>query len=151
MRLLSVCMQFAPGTLFVPHSTAPAHLEMTGMQYAVHSSDAEQQLHGQSHMHHYMPDDSMLFQHYADMDVGQPGGLRNLLQTEPHATPPSKFGLDKAIGGETYLTAVLFSCSPSRHALAAPGCGQHACFHCLADNMAHSKVCAWTGNDSKKL
>ena len=98
-----LCLQFAPGTLFVPRSNAPAQLDVASMQYVVHSGDADQQMHGQPLSHQYMPNDSMLFQHYADMDMGQSGGLRNLLQAETHGTPTANYGMDRGVAGKTPL------------------------------------------------
>ncbi len=98
-----LCLQFAPGTLFVPRSNAPAQLDVASMQYVVHSNDADQQMHGQPLGHQYMPNDSMLFQHYADMDMAQPGELRNLLQAETHGTPTANYGMDRGVAGKTPL------------------------------------------------
>ncbi|KAL0027338.1 hypothetical protein WJX79_001664 [Trebouxia sp. C0005] len=95
--------QFAPGTLFVPRSNAPAQLDMASMQYIVHSNDADQQMHGQPLSHQYMPNDSMLFQHYADMDMAQPKGLRNLLQAETHGTTNANYGMDRGVAGDQLL------------------------------------------------
>ncbi len=97
------CLQFAPGTLFVPRSNAPAQLDVASMQYVVHNNDADQQMHGQPLSHQYMPNDSMLFQHYADMDMAQPGGVRNLLQAETHGTPTANYGMDRGVAGKTHL------------------------------------------------
>ncbi len=98
-----LCLQFAPGTLFVPRSNAPAQMDVASMQYVVHSNDADQQMHGQPLGHQYMPNDSMLFQHYPDMDMAQPGGLRNLLQAETHGTPNANYGMDRGVAGKTPL------------------------------------------------
>ncbi|DBB18290.1 TPA: hypothetical protein ACH3X3_003249 [Trebouxia sp. C0006] len=95
--------QFAPGTLFVPRSNAPAQLDVASMQYVVHNNDADQQMHGQPLSHQYMPNDSMLFQHYADLDMAQPGGVRNLLQAETHGTPTANYGMDRGVAGKTHL------------------------------------------------
>ena len=98
-----MCLQFAPGTLFVPRSNAPTQLDVASMQYVVHSNEADQEMHGQPLSHQYMPNDSMLFQHYADMDMAQPGGLRNLLQAETHGTPTANYGMDRGVAGKTPL------------------------------------------------
>ncbi len=102
-----LCLQFAPGTLFVPRSNAPAQLDMASMQYVVHSNDADQQMHGQPLGHQYMPNDSMLFQHYADMDMAQSGGLRNLLQAETHGAPTANYGIDRGVAGKTPLHVLM--------------------------------------------
>jgi len=108
-KLHVLCLQFAPGTLFVPRSNAPAQLDMASMQYVVHSNDADQQMHGQPLSHQYLPNDSMLFQHYADMDMAQPGGLRNLLQAETHGTPTANYGMDRGVAGKTPLHVLKLS------------------------------------------
>lgn len=105
-----LCLQFAPGTLFVPRSNAPAQLDMASMQYIVHSNDADQQMHGQPLSHQYMPNDSMLFQHYADMDMAQPKGLRNLLQAETHGTTNANYGMDRGVAGKTPLHDLVCVC-----------------------------------------
>ena len=71
------------------------------MQFEAHSSDAEQQMHGQLQGHQYVPNDSMLFQHYADMEMARHGGgLRNLLPADTHVTPTATFDMDRGLGGE---------------------------------------------------
>ncbi len=83
---------------------------MASMQYIVHSNDAEQQMHGQPLGHQYLPNDSMLFQHYADMDMAQSGGLRNLLQAETHGTPTANYGMDRGVAGKTPLHVLTLVC-----------------------------------------
>ena len=116
-----LCLQFAPGTLFVPRSNAPAQPDLTSMQYVVPSNDADQQMHGQPFSHQYMPNDSMLFQHYADMDMAQSGGLRNLLQApETHETPTANYGMDRGVAGKTPLHGLMLVCVCVYQAFAVP-------------------------------
>ena len=89
-------LQFAPGTYLVPRSTVPAHVDVTSMQYSMQGMEAEQMPHGQQP---YLSNDSLLLQHYADMELGQAGGLRGLLQAEPNVTPTVNFDMDRAIVG----------------------------------------------------
>ena len=86
---------------------------MAGMQFD-HGNDAEQPPLGCSPGRYCMQQqhDSMLFQHYADMDrgmdVAQPDGVRNLLQADAHVTTSANFDMDQAMGGKTCFSNVAF-------------------------------------------
>ena len=79
-------------------------MELPALQ-ANDSDTAQQQMHmRQSYAHHYLPNDSLLLQHYADMDMcqGAVGGLRSMLQGgDPDVTPTATFDMDRGLGGET--------------------------------------------------
>ena len=72
-------MQFAPGTLLVPRSNASVYFFYC-LQLDLHSACIDQQMQPQSHGQHYMSNDSILLQHYANMAPMGEGG--NPLQAD---------------------------------------------------------------------
>ena len=91
-----VLLQFTPGTLLVPRSNPSAHLDMA-MQYDSHSLYAEQPVQAPGQGHHYMSNDSILLQHYAEM--APMGDARDPMQTGPSMHPTPSFDMHRGAAG----------------------------------------------------